>query len=331
MDGEDAGYVDAIQDVIDRLADIEQVDWGVVLENLTSSDSDLLRFGVVHPDSKSGQLSLAADVSLRDSARRALLSSACSVVKPATVHPRLSRSEADQLLAACRAGQTELGSYVVKILCPLHAVDEAPDLLEPRPFTRRVTSHLMSTTSKLIGNIEQGSVDAYLEQNEEEQLLSANLCEALAGMQPDRNEGQVELGVTWGADPRTPPPTESEVPSRVVIKAEYLPEIERAAQLLRPTPVEQDEELIGTVEELRGSVGGDSRRSGEAYFSVLLQEGESLKVRANLDADQYATAVAAHEKGREYVRLVGVLRRGPRIGEMNPIKLLRRLHEPHSS
>jgi len=321
MDADEVGYVDAMQDVLDRLAEIEGIDRETALENLLSSDADVLRLRVVRQNAEGGQIPLTADVALRDSARRALLSVACSVVKPAAFHPRLSRTEADQLLAACRAGQTELGSYVVKIACPLDAVDEVRDLIDPRTFTRRVMSHLMMTTSRLVTSIEQTSVDDFIEQDRERSLLSANLCEALVGMQPEHEPGQIELGVTWGVDPHVEPPSPREVPRRVVIKAEYLPEIERAARILRPTStVEQDEALIGTVEELRGTVGGDGRRSGEVYFSLLLPEGDSLRVRANLDASQYATAMSAHERGREYIRLVGVLRRGPRLSEMNPIK-----------
>jgi hypothetical protein len=328
MDDEDVGYVDAMQDVIERLADTEAIERDTVLENLLSSDSDVLRLRVIRPNSDGGQLPLIDDVALRESARRALLSTACSVIKPAAFHPRLSRTEADQFLAACRAGQTEVGSYVVKIICPLHAVDEIRDLLDPQTFTRRVTSHLMLATSGLVRSIEQSSVDTFIKQHEERPLLSANLCEALLNMQPDREPGQLELRATWGVDPRVVPPSESVVPPRVVIKAEYLPEIERAARILRPMPsVEQDEELIGTVEELRGAVGEDGRRSGEVYFSLLLPEGDSLRARANLDVNQYATAMRAHEQGRVYVRLVGVLRRGPRISEMVPLKSVQLLHD----
>lgn len=252
MDDEDPGYIDAMLDVIDRIAEIEDLPLEIALDNVLSSDSDVLRVRVAHRDSDGGQLPLAADVALREHARRALLSAACSVVKPAAFHPRLSRSEADQLLAACRAGQTEVGSYVVKILCPLHAVDEGLGILDPRPFTRRVTSHLMLATSGLVSSIEQSSVDAYIAEHEQRPMVSANLCEAILGMQADRDAGQVELGATWGVDPRVPPPLPSEVPSRVVIKAEYLPEIERAARILRAIPaVAHDEELIGTVDPLR--------------------------------------------------------------------------------
>ena len=68
------------------------------------------------------------------------------------------------------------------------------------------------------------------------------------------------------------------------------------ARILRPAPsTAREEQLIGTVEQLAGAVGGDGRRSGEVVFS-LLKDGEQVRVRASLDAEQYQTAMRAHER-----------------------------------
>lgn len=329
MDAEDVGFVDAMLDVLHRLGEVERRPLEAVLADLQWPDADVLRVRVANGDAEGGQLSLGADVMLREGARRALLASACSVINPVAFHPRMSRSEADTLLAACRAGQTELGSYVLKIICPLYAVDE-----EPEPFTRRVTKHLMKVTSELVTSIERTSVDAYLDAHAERPGLSSNLCDALLRMQPRRDEelksdaGHLELSTTWAADPRVPPPGEAEIPSRVVIKAAYMREIERAAQRLRPSATEAREEwLVGTVETLDGTVGPDGRRSGEVYFSLLLPDSDAMRVRAILDPEKYEVAMQAHERGRAYVRLLGVLHRGARLGRIEPLRRLELLDE----
>jgi hypothetical protein len=333
MDSDDVGFVDAMLDVVNRLAEIEQRPLEAVLADLQWPDADVLRVRVANGDSEGGQLSLAADVKLREGARRALLASACSVINPAPFHPRMSRSEADSLLAACRAGQTELGSYVVKIICPLHAVDE-----EPEPFTRRVTKHLMKVTSELVRSIERTSVDEYLDTQAERPALSSNLCEALLRMQPrpdqqfqDEN-GHLELSATWAADPLVLPPTAQEVPSRVVIKAAYMREIERAAQRLHPSAAGVREEwLVGTVETLDGEPGSDGRRSGAVYFSLRLQDSDPVQARAILDPDMYEVAMRAHMRGSVDVLLLGVLHRRAKISRIEPLRRLELLDETMAS
>jgi len=320
-DEQDASFVDAMSHVVMRLVELEQRPPEAILEDLQSADADVLRVRVVNPDAESGQLSLMTDVMLREGARRALLASAHSVLNPVPYHPRMSRSEAEWLLAKCRAGQTEMGSYVVKIICPLHAMKEDLDLFEPKPLMRRVTTHLMMTTAALTASIERGSVDTLIDSDAERPTLSSNLCDALARMLPET--GKIELLTTWAADPRVRPPAKEQVPARVVIKSEYMPELERAAQRLRPTAQRDREEwFVGTVEALEGSVGTDGRRSGEVIFSLLLPDGESTRARATLDPNQYEIAMEAHAQGHSYVRLQGVLNRGVRGGRVEPVRQL---------
>ncbi|MEZ4449132.1 MAG: hypothetical protein R3B09_06600 [Nannocystaceae bacterium] len=265
MDADDVGFVDAMLDVVRRLAEIERRSIDAVLADLQWPDADILRVRVQSRESEAGQLSLSADVDLREGARRALLAAACSVINPARFHPRLSRSEADALLSACRAGQTEVGSYVVKLICPLHAVDEPDDVA--LPFTRQATTYLMRATSELVTRIEQSRLHEYERDEADGAPLSWNLCDALLRMSPEREAGQIELAATWAADRRIAPPSPAEAPSRVSIKAEYLPEIEQVARILRPTPsTAREEQLIGTVEQLAGAVGADGRRSGRSCF-----------------------------------------------------------------
>lgn len=208
IDSDDPGFVDAMFDVVERLVELEARPIEAVLDDLQAAHADVLRFRVANGESADGQIPLDADLQLREGARKALLASACSVVNPAPFHPRLSRGEADALLAACRAGQTEVGSYVVKIICPLHASpgdgDSRHEGLEP--FTRRVTSHLMRTLAELVCRIERDEVNRYGE--DEQYSLSWNLCDALLLMHSQRS-GSLELSTTWARlrrPPRDPSP-----------------------------------------------------------------------------------------------------------------------------
>jgi hypothetical protein len=152
--------------------------------------------------------------------------------------------------------------------------------------------------------------------------LSWNLCDALLRMRPEGDGGQVELSTSWGADRRFAPPSAAEVPGRVSIKVEYFQEIEQVARILRPSAGEaREQQLIGTVEQLSGVVGDDGRRSGEVQFT-LLKDNEQLRARATLDADQYALAMQAHERGDAYVVLRGILHRGPRVSRVEPLRVL---------
>lgn len=62
-------------------------------------------------------------------------SAACSVVNPFTYHPRTDRNDARQLIHHARMGQTEIGSFVLEILCPIDSGKDSSQLPDSRAFT----------------------------------------------------------------------------------------------------------------------------------------------------------------------------------------------------
>lgn len=205
MDRESVDFGDSMRVALERLGDVEQRGLDTLLSDVLAADSDVVRVRVVHPDASTGQLGLNDDVNLRRGLRRALLAAASSVVNPTTHHPKMSRANAVALLDKCRAGQTERGSYVVKVACPLFAVEENLDHELP-PFTRRTSTLLMRAISGLVNAIEQVSVAEFLEVDAAAPTVSSNLCDALVRMHPDREDGDLEISTTWSSNPSVTPP-----------------------------------------------------------------------------------------------------------------------------
>ncbi len=315
----DHDTAEAILEVAERIARVEQRLMRTVLEDLASSGSDVLRYRIISDDIKGGTIPLDGAISLFSGAKQMISAAACSVVNPVTHHPRTDRSDVRQLIQHARMGQTEIGSFVLKILCPLDSVKDPPLLSEMYPFTRNMTTLLMRATSSLIKGIEQGDIDRVLE--EESQLharpeISSNLCKGLMDIRGEIESGEIELSVKWASSIQLPPPL---VPKIIRIPIEYYPEIEKVHRILRPVPSDnRDQYMIGTVETLNGDVGEDGKRYGEVVLSILLpEEDELIKARTNLNSFEYEQAVEAHEKGRSYVKLRGVLKRGIQISRID--------------
>lgn len=319
---------EAILEIAERIALTEKRSIEAVVDDLATAGADVLRFRVISDEVRSGTIPLEEAESLLMGARQSLSAAACSVSSPATHHPRTDRVEARELLQNSRMGQTEVGSFVLKVLCPLNAVSDPPMVAETQPFVRNVTTLLMRSTGKLITGIEQGNLDRVLEAQEAPTArpeISSNLCKGLMTLKGDRDSGAIEIAVKWASYLQLPTP---DVPKIIRIPVEYYPEIEHAHQILRPQKDEcLDKRMIGTVETLNGDVGDDGKRSGEVTLALLLpDEDEIIRARTMLSSDDYEKAVTAHEQGIGYVQLSGRLRRGVRISRIeNPkdFKLLK--------
>lgn len=186
-------YAEVIVDATARIATLEGRPIEAVLTDLLMPDADILRFRVATRDEAGGTLPLQEGINLLDGAKKAVLAAACSVVSPQSHHPRMSRTETAQLLSSCRLGQTENGSFVVKIACPLSAVKEnSADL----PFVRRTTEFLLKSAYRIVDAIERDEVESVYEDLPGQPVISSNICDAI--LQNAGHKGE-RLPVNFGA------------------------------------------------------------------------------------------------------------------------------------
>jgi hypothetical protein len=322
MDSTAEDYGESILEVAARIASIENREIGAVLNDLLMPNADVLRFRLATVATEAGTLPFQEGINLLEGAKKALLAAACSVLSPRTHHPRMSRTEAEQLLTACRLGQTETGSYVVKSTCPLDAVDyETPAVGETVPFVRRATQFLLRSSKRLVDAIEKDEVEKLYEETPRLPVISSNLCEALLKMQAVKDNAVLSISAKWAT---TLPPSGGEsTPERVVFNPDYFKVISKILDNLRPSAQQTESVYVGTVETLNGDFDEFGKRSGEVTLEVL-QEGENLPVRINLDANQYVMADKAH-MSRNPVMVKGVLRRGRRLHRITEVQEFRLL------
>src|SRR5262249_34736974 len=146
-----------------------------VLDHLLLPPADVLQIREVSQDAEAGNLPFDHAVRMINGARRMLLSAAHSVLAPQPYHPRLSRTEAEEFVNRCRLGQTDRGSFVLNVACPLEVVVALPGT-QSDPFARQVTLLLIHALEALAHAADSGKADDLLDLAHNAGL-SANLCE----------------------------------------------------------------------------------------------------------------------------------------------------------
>jgi len=313
-------FADRMRDAVERLVEFEKRAVASVVTDLMNYDSDVLRFRVASQRAEKGTLPLIQAIDLLAGAKQSLLAAAHSVLTPRRHHPKLSRTEAVQLLEACQMGQTEQRSFVVSISCPMRAVDaEQAGLVAPdRPFARRATSLLTRALADLDQAIEEDRINSIVD--EQAPIVSANLCEALLKMRPVQDDGILEFIPSWAAS--EPIEFDPQVPDRSInFSSDEFDPIEDIYRQLRPTEESLTKPWIAFVEELRGTEGDAGSREGEVVFTIF-DDDQLVRAKATLSKDQYQTAYEAHNPTRPLV-VRGHLNRGPRVSRLTQITELR--------
>jgi hypothetical protein len=306
-------YADRTAEAIRRLAEFEKRPVGEILHHLLLPPADILRFRQVSPDTEAGTLPLDQAVRLITGTRKVLLAAAHSVLVPQPFHPRLSRSEAEEFVSRCRLGQTERGSFVLTVGCPL---DLHTGLFGPHgePFARRVTLLVMQSLQELAGAAGAARIDD-LADSAGHPGISANFCESLLLLRPTGERAYLSVSATWSRA-YLPPADGSK--REVQLLQEAFEVAESLAPRLRSAPQPRVDRFFGFVDELRGQpAANDPRPSGEVRFTLFDQD-EELHARGDLTAEDYAVAAAAR-LASELVSFRGVLHRLPRLHRIDRI------------
>jgi len=283
-------FGEAVVDVVRKLAEFEKRPAGEVLEHLLLPPADVLRFREISPDAETGNLPFEHAVRMINGTRRLLLSAAHSVLVPRVYHPRLSRSEAEEFVSRCRLGQTERGSFILNVACPLELQVALPGT-ESEPFARRVTNLLIQSLEALARAAETTRADDLLDPTRTPGM-SANLCESLLLLRPAGDRASLTVSVTWS---RALLPASREQSRQVQLRQEVFEVAEGLAPRLRTAPEPRPSRFIGFVDVLSGQPSrNDPRPSGEVDFTLFDDEQGEIHARGVLNAADYATAAAAH-------------------------------------
>lgn len=311
MDTTAPDYVEAVERVIEKLADMSRRSVQSLYSALSNLHEDVLKLRVFFEgDDRSLPLPFAS--TLVANTEKLLKAGACTVLQPRISHPKLSLAEAVQFIDQSRFGQTEEGSFIISVSCPINALDAQGKLEfdeQDAPFVRQVTVSLQNAMGQLVQAIETDTLEDLVDELKisSSPIISANLCDALAGMHDEQLNNALDIGFVWS--PKRPSPFKSNArPIRV--QRDYFSRIEEVRRALKANEDDEEDSYIGTVERLEGVMGPHGKRAGPVMLALLLPEGEIVRARVDLNADDYLEASKAHLSHGSYVRLRGRLRQG---------------------
>jgi hypothetical protein len=205
---------------------------------------------------------------------------------------------ANRFMDKVRMGQTEVGSYVVTALVPLHGQDVAEpralfgreDLSDPEGgFFRGVTANLMQAAEAAIYAAHEfestDSVEPFADMVE--YGLSADLLDALSKLSGSGQDA--EIRAVWSPLVGEP----EHISTAVEVHPDHLAAFAQAAIRFKEAPPPISVTIRGTVTNLERRFAGQSGTSTLDVISGI----SARRVRVRLSAGQYEAAIEAHRIG----------------------------------
>ena len=305
-------------DALKTLEVVESRDQLEILADLKASASDVVRVRLTDPDAQDGSLPLerAADVISRSFDM--MFSVACSAVEPKYFYPSRKPRPASDYMKNVRMGQTERGSFVVTILSrvtpALSHSQERDEEAMPAPFERQVTQLLSSALHAISDSAKVAAATGDIKPFESSVThgVSANLCDALAGMsEVEGSQRDVEVSLAWA---RVRPAKQGPL-LRYRLGRDIVPVLREVARVFKSRAPQEEFEVRGPI--FRVVRDPPSAPEGEVTIAGFV-DGSPRNIWAHLAENEYLLAADAF-KNRQLVSVSGVLRKeGRRYWLHNP-------------
>jgi len=312
LDNTLSDYGNAMYRSIETIAQVERKSIEQIMLFLLNPNTDIIKIRLDKKDIEVGNILFDDAIRLYDNAKKLLASTAADIINPKIYHYGRQEEAVQKFLADCRYGQTEIGSYVVSIVCPFAELTEegykqlsffSDDERCATSLTRKVTNNLIKNIYTIKNAIDEGDVGKFIEQRDQPSI-SANFLEALNGLNLYGENTTLEIKAEWSPIVKSNRYKYSEVK----ITNDYYEPINEIINNLK----EQESkslEIIGRIKQLDALPVADKRLSGKIKVTYIDKQGKQKVADTVLNKCDYDKAIDAHHLGK-YVKIIGNLKEG---------------------
>lgn len=301
-------YKNAMYDAICKVASVEKKSVEQLMLYLLNPNTDILKIRLDKKEVEAGNIMFDDAIQLFDSAKKLLAAAALDVIHPKKTHFGRIDEPVQKFLSQCRFGQTEIGSYVVSVVCPFAELSETEGYKQLSIFsdeeqcanslTRKVTNRLMTNVATIKQKIDDGNLESLANYDSP---ISSNFYEALNGFGTNSENTTIEFMAEWS------PTVQSNrcKYNRVSVTNDYYEPINTVISRMKECTNERTE-IVGKIKELKAAPVIDKREFG---IIVVVYVGDNVRAKSvtvKLDREDYDKAVAAHQHGKA-VKVVGDL------------------------
>ena len=293
-------YEEVMQKALRVIASVEDVTPIRLYNKLTNPSCDFLRWRIAGDSTAGGIIpfnSMGANIDfIKD-----MLATAClDINSPAVYHTKVYTNEVNEQIAKYSFGQTEVGSYILNVLCPLGFYQYQlfdPDI-ENLPLSRRINLNILNNIETIQRSAEEKSQE--LDECVESQVMSVNFLTSLIDMYEENKDSEITLSVDWDSD--VPLIDNPNPVSRVLLQPKYCDRVMQTVERYTPkteqnvpatyygkiTKIETEPEVANrTIFDIKVATIGENNRTMyvvatlnyAAYYTIA---DDALLVGANI-------------------------------------------------
>lgn len=301
----DKSFSDYDRVLVDSLSEIainNNLSVDSIVNKLLYPSYDSLKYRVSQKRTSMGVLPFMFLPELIESIKYTIASVLNDIRNPSSFHKRVYSKDVNELLEKYAFGQTEIGSYILNILCPLGEY-QLSWIDESRPIQRMVNEKLMISIDKIQKDLKVHNISK-IEEEIEQGIYSSNFMESLSDIYKDTRDTTINVYVDWCMDL----PEMIDIPQNVLLEPKYMETVGVMAEKFKPKPKKNESKpFYGKIAGIESEPEINDRKHVVIKVSAIGDEGKKITVFAKLDYNQYFHDVdKAFQEGLN-VRLSGTM------------------------
>lgn len=305
-------YAYAMRKAIGVLSITESKSEEQLILELLNPISDILRVRHISSTVENGSILFEDAINLYENSKKLLTNAALDATNYKRLYKGRTCEYVQQFISKCRYGQTEIGSYVISLVCPFVKIEEDGTVQQLSIFseesncahsiTRKATKKIMDSISLIKTTIENGGNLSDLIEDETKHI-SVSFIESLSNLNISNENNGIEIKAKWA-------PTICDnisTVNQISLNHDYYSPLKSIVDKYREKDEQDSCTIEGKISLLQATPKIEERKTGIVKLAYISDDGKKTKkLQLVLDKDNYNIAISAHQAGKT-VRAIGTL------------------------
>lgn len=292
-----------VQMLLEQIAVVEGTSQRSLCTKLLNPSSDILHWHIDDLTTSKGEIPFGVMQSNIENIRNILATTCSNILSPSIYHSKINTQQVAKQMDLYRFGQTEVGSYILNLVCPLgnYQFKLFNPQVDELPLSRRINIKLLGDIANIQDSLTEG--DSRADEMVSSGEVSVNFMNTLISLYDENKDSKVDISAAWNSDV----PIAKDTIQQVRLNPYFLDAVGQIAEKYTP----QKEQYIlktyyGKISQIIGDPKVENRDVITISVATIGEANQVQKVRVELNNHQYAQEVmAAFDSGSD-VKVSGI-------------------------
>lgn len=300
-------YYSVMEDTLNKISSLMNVSIEALINRILGYSYDIIKWRVSGNNTNSGTIPFFDMATTIDNIKNMLATSYIDVLNPEQFHKKVFTTEVNDNISKYSFGQSEFGSYIFNIMCPLvgfqyEMFDDSP---ENYPINRRINIHILDSINNIQNDISNGN-KIKVDEDVSAGKYSVNFLDSLAAIYDNSLDSKVNISMDWC---KALSMINSNIPSDLELTPRIIEHVYEVADKYRPkTEEDVNKTFYGKIESISADSEIDKREYVGIRLIIIDDNNRKSTIQSKLNYQQFYSIVQNAFDNGLTVRLSGKLK-----------------------